>query len=71
MGETIVQRWITVARNELVERLDSIVGEDHLSTSENFSSSSALDICQCFPQIIQFCRRLPWSNITGAVLFLI
>lgn len=58
-----VRKWITIARNKLIQRIEYILDKDNLDqpfpspTNQKFTPS-AFDISQCFTQIAQFWRRL-------------
>ncbi|UJR07768.1 hypothetical protein I4U23_012051 [Adineta vaga] len=66
------KKWLSVARNKLLHRIEYVLDKDKADTSTNNKfTSSALDISTCFQQMTQFWKRLAWPDIISSILFLI
>ncbi|CAF0914776.1 unnamed protein product [Rotaria sordida] len=75
-----LKKWLSIARNKLLHRIEYILDKDKSETSliapistttNNKFTSSSLDISNCFTQMAQFWRRLAWPDIPGSIVYLI
>lgn len=58
-----LKKWLSIARNKLLHRIESFPEKDKVETSSSPTSnnkftSSSSDISNCFTQMTQFWRRI-------------
>ncbi|CAF3367333.1 unnamed protein product [Rotaria socialis] len=71
-----VKKWLSVARNKILHRIERSVENDKYETVLTATSNvkftaSSLDVSNCFSQIAQFWRRLAWPDMISSITYLI
>ncbi|KAL8587522.1 hypothetical protein ACOMHN_000928 [Nucella lapillus] len=66
-----VSRWLHIARNRAEHRIRTAVDTEKIAQAEAAVkySASAVDVCCCFSQMMEFWNQLDWPDKEGAVGF--